>query len=183
VAGRSPTDVRELERWIREAVEGRGEPRPPQDDAGPGSRSRRDESGIAEAILGVLLDFPELLTDPEVIEAVQELEGDVALGVAAVRRMWDSKKPFEGSELLDLFPPAIHAFAANRLASPQFEAADEARTELLENAKKLRRLAWGRDKAHLVEALTHAEGRGDNAAEDELLRELARRSKRKLGLK
>lgn len=182
VAGRSPTDVRELERWVRDALSG-NEPAPTDTSfQGPKSRSNPAEPRIAELMLGALLDFPDLLVDPEIGGALGELEGEVALGVAALRQMWESKKPFEASELLDLFPPAIHAFAASRLASPQFEDRDEARTELLENAKKLRRLAWGRDKAQLVEALSHAEGRGDNAAEDELLREVARRSKRKLGL-
>jgi DNA primase len=182
VAGRSPADMRELERWITGAVtRGPNEAEPARSES-PSSLSRPQEEAIGRAVLGALLDFSELLDDPEVMEAVAELEGDAALGVAAVRRMWDPKKSLQPSELLDLMPPAIHAFAANRLASPLFEAPEEARTELLDNAKKLRRRAWSRDKVQLVEALARAEGRGDSTAEDELLRELSRRSKRKLGL-
>jgi DNA primase len=133
-------------------------------------------------VLGAILDFPELLDDPDIDGAVSELEGDVALGVAAVRRMWDPQSPFAVSEVLDLMPPAIHAFAASRLASPAFESVDEARAELLENAKKLRRRTWQREKVGLLEQLATAEQQGDSTAEDELLQELARRSRSKLGL-
>ena len=182
VAGQSPGDMRELERWITGALAGGSSPSPPAQPDSPSSRSKPQETLIGHGVLGAILDFPELLEDPEVMEALGELEGEAALGVAAVRRMWDSKKSLEGSELLDLMPAAIHAFAASRLASPMFEAVEEARTELLDNAKKLQRRAWTRDKAQLVEALSRAEGRGDSTAEDELLRELSRRSKRKLGL-
>jgi len=183
VSGRSPADMRELERWIQGSVEkGGAAPAVEQRSAGPLSRSLPQSEHIGESILGAILDYPELVDDPAVSEALGELEGDPALGVAAVRRMWDPKKSLEASELLDLMPPTVHAFAANRLASPEFEALEEARTELLENAKKLRRRSWSRDKAQLVEAISRAEGRGDSTAEDELLRELSRQSKRKLGL-
>ena len=50
----------------------------------------------------------------------------------------------------------------------------EARAELLENVKKLRRRSLKGDKAVKVQQLAHAQGLGDTDAEDELLRELSR---------
>lgn len=183
VGNRAPGDLRELERLIRRAVEGEAEPgRAGEQPRGPTARSRPQLERIALAMLGAVLDFPDLLDDAEVTQALTELDGDSALGVAAVRRMWDSKKTLQATDLLDLLPAAIHAFAASRLASPEFDQVAGARTELLENAKKLRRWAWSRDKARLVDEISRAEGVGDCEAQDELLEELSRRSKRKLGL-
>lgn len=185
VGGRAPSDLRELERMIHRAVSaGATEAGEAADEApvGPTARSAPRYQAISFAILGAVLDFPELLEDDEVTSALTELDGDPALGVAAVRRMWDPKKSLQAADLLDLMPAAIHAFAASRLASPKFVEVAGARTELLENAKKLRRRAWSRDKARLVDEISRAEDLGDSAAQDELLQELARRSKRKLGL-
>jgi len=180
---RSPGDLRELERLIQRAVAGGGEANAdPRELEGPTARSRPRLDHIGLAMLGSVLDFPELLEDTDVAQALTQLDGDPALGVAAVRRMWDPKKSLQAADLLDLLPPAIHAFASSRLASPKFDQAVGARTELLENAKKLRRWAWSRDKARLVDEISRAEGVGDHAAQDELLEELSRRSKRKLGL-
>ncbi|MBW2528037.1 MAG: DNA primase [Deltaproteobacteria bacterium] len=184
MGSRAPADLRDLERLIRRSVEGGEEEvrADPDDRLGPEARSRPRLQGIGLAIFGAVLDFPELLDDDEVAQALTQLDGDAALGVAAVRRMWDPKKSLQATDLLDLLPPAIHAFASSRLASPMFDQAAGARTELLENAKKLRRWAWSRDKARLVDEISRAEGVGDHAAQDELLEELSRRSKRKLGL-
>ncbi len=199
VGGRSAADMGALERMVRAALArgataqsgASGGPSPddhpfaPLSDSaprGPQARSRLHTKHVEMAVFGALLEFPELLDNPQVLDALQHAEGDLALGVDAVRRMWDAKKSLRGPEILDLMPRAIHPFAVGRLASPKFMECDEACTELLENAKKLQWLSLKGDKAAKLEELAHAERMGDTAAEDELLRELTRRSKQKLGL-
>jgi DNA primase len=184
VAGRSPSDLRGLERMIGQSL--RAEDAGGQPDAvvqqGPRARSEPRPHEIGLAVLGAILDFPELLDDEEVNLALEALEGEVVMGVAAVRQMWDSKKSLDAAEVLDLMPAAIHTFAEPRLVAPVFTQVDEARTELLENTKKLRRLALQGHRVQALDELAKAEQLGDDQAQDDLLRELARRSKEKLGL-
>ncbi len=182
VGGHSPADMRELERLIRRSVGGGQKASPAGNVTGRTARSPPRENEVVLEIFGAILDFPELLGDSSIDEVLSLLEGDVALGVAAVREMWDPKKSTQTAEILDLMPPAIHSFAASRLAAPKFDELTGAHAELIENAKKLRRRAWSREKAQMVEEIARAEQLGDCATEDELLRELARRSKEKLGL-
>jgi DNA primase len=85
-------------------------------------------------------------------------------------------------EVLAHLPGSIHTFAASRLASPRYERREEAIQELLRNAQKLKRVGLSREKAQVVEALHRIERTGDPAAEDALLRELARRARERHGL-
>ncbi len=120
-----------------------------------------------------------MLEDPEVEALLGELDGDVALAVASVRQMWDAKKSLVGSELLDLLPQAIHVFAVGRLAAPGFETIEEARDELVKNIKTLRRRSLAGDNAIKIQQLERADRLGDAQAQDELLRELARKASAK----
>ncbi|MCC6526724.1 MAG: toprim domain-containing protein [Polyangiaceae bacterium] len=194
IDGKAPASLGELERLIERSLSPAGPGRAEASGrvagaagertgglAGPASRSAPRVAEIGLRVLGVLLDQPELCDDPDIGEALTDLDGDVALGVAALREMWDSKRRIEPAELLDLLPSTIHPFAVGRLAAPAWDAIAEAKTELLENAAKLRRRAWSREKAHLVDELSRAGAVGDQAAEDDLLRELLRRSRSKLG--
>lgn len=189
IMGRSPTDLRQLESVIEASVsrggrsghdEGAGSaPRPvPHDRA----RSPALVDQIRLAVLGVLLDFPELLDDPEVADPLSVLEGDTALAVAALRQAREGKKGLYAAEFLAQIAPPIHPFAAGRLASPVFEAVGEARTELLSNVKKLNDLGLKRDNAAIVEHLHRAESLGDAAEEDALMREAVERSRKRHGL-
>lgn len=185
VGGQAPADLRALERMVERALGGApGGVGPTVRDpvAGPQSRSRPQTEDITLRMFGAVLDYPELLEEPEIEDAVAEIDGEAALGVAVLRRMWDEKKCLETAELLDLIPQAIHAFAVGRLASPQFTDPREARTELLGNAEKLRRRSLTGDKAVKVRKLARAQQQGDVTTEDELLRELDRvaRQKRRL---
>ncbi|HZO12616.1 MAG TPA: toprim domain-containing protein [Polyangiaceae bacterium] len=177
--GQTPSDLRALERMLETALH------TPERTAvyvqGPQSRSRPQVQEIALLAFGALLDYPELLEDPDVEAALGELDGDIALAAAAVRRMWDEKKCLEAAELLDLIPQAIHAFAVGRLASPQFTDPREARTELLGNAEKLRRRSLTEEKATERE-FARAQQQGDVDTEIELLRKQDRvaRQKRRL---
>lgn len=83
VRGAQTTDLTQLERVVASALSA------PQ-GAGPASRAPvavdTPERRFALDIFGALLDFPDLLIDPDVTRAFDFLEGDVALACAALRR-------------------------------------------------------------------------------------------------
>jgi DNA primase len=90
VHGQPLASLRELESAVEQAIAAGSRPQPlaPEQDRQPHdrARSRARHSGIPLEILGALLDFPELLDDPDLDEAVAALDGDLALAVAALRR-------------------------------------------------------------------------------------------------
>lgn len=179
VDGESPGDIRALERMITKALSG---PRRGEGQRSGGADEARSEivgGPIALAVIGAILDFPELFDDPRIDDDLSALDGDVVLAVAILRQVWDSKKTLDGPEILDLLPRAIHSFAVGRLASPQFVQVAEARAELLDNAEKLRQRSLTGDKAVKVRELVRAQELGDVDAQDELLREISRMAKQK----
>jgi DNA primase len=151
------------------------------------SRDRRAEIGFA--MLGSVLDFPDLLNDDDASATLGELEGDAALAAAALAMQQKTgQKPGQkfGQDVLEILahlPTSIHTFAAQRLAAPVHELREDAKQELVSNSRKLKRLGLSRQKAHVVEALHKIERTGDRAAEDVLLREMDRRAREKHGLK
>ncbi len=181
MSGKAPGDLVQLERLIQQAVTRpeasrraedaeRRRPRPP---------SRVEALGLK--VLGALLDFPGLLDDPAVAEALASVEGDAALAIVALRQhRAQHQGRLDAEELLALVPRPIHPFAAARLASPAFEADSDAKAELLENAQKLRNLSWQREKAATLESL-HQSSSTFSPEDAELLRELERRAKSKRG--
>ena len=183
--GRSPSDLHQLEHIIQHATSRHGDhsnvgaPAPvPHDRAR--SPLRVEEIGLY--VLGVILDFPELLDDPEVQVALSTLDGAPALAIAAARQNRSAQMGLYADEFLAQIPGSIHPFAAGRLASPAFDAAGEAKEELLKNAHKLRRLSLMREKAAVAEDLHRAEALGDIASEETLMRDAQRRTREKLGL-
>jgi DNA primase len=195
VDGRAPSDIRALENMVRRALT-RGSAAEAadgpmgDDEGGPrgqSARSRPREADIGLSVLGALLDFPELCDpessgDEELCQALADVEGDLALSIAALRQSWDEKKSLEVQHLLDLMPPAIHSFAAARLAAPEFIEVANARRELVDNTNKLRRIALKDDSAIKLDKLAQAARLGDSDVQDELLEELARRSRERHGL-
>lgn len=190
VNGRPVADMHALERAVSTALAGSaaasragaGPWSPAGETVTPSSRSRVRERAIDEAVLGALLDYPELLGDQEVDAVVASAEGDLALSLAVVRQSWERHGAALGDEVLDLMPRSFHAFASGRLAAPKFAEQKEARAELLDNARKLRTKTLQADRTAVLEQMTRASRIGDREAEDDLLAELARRSKEKLGL-
>jgi DNA primase len=167
-----------------------GQGKEPANDVAPWrARSRDRRVEIGHAMLGCVLDFPDLLNDTDADEALRELEGEAALAVAALAAQQKTgQKPGQkfGQDILEVLaqlPMPIHTFAAQRMAAPVHELREDAKRELFSNALKLKRLGLSRQKAHVVEALHRVERTGDSAAEDTLLREWNRRAREKHGLK
>ncbi|MEM9693002.1 MAG: CHC2 zinc finger domain-containing protein [Myxococcota bacterium] len=177
VDGRSPTDIRALEQMIHRSLNRSASPETGRVvPSSAQARSQARPERIAELIVGALLDFPELLDDAEVGEALSTVEGEAALAVAAMREIWDEKKSLNGPEILDLFPEAIHHFAVGRLASPRFVVKEEAHAEITKNAVRLRRHRMSQETASAADQFSRV--RGDSDAEDEILRRLVQQKRR-----
>jgi DNA primase len=181
MAGKAPDDLTQLERLIHQAVS-----RPDAQRRAEESEARRPkpptrEEALGLKVLGALLDYPSLFADRAVAEALGAVEGEAALAIVALRQhVAQHHGGLDAEQLLALVPRPIHAFAAARLASPAFEADSDAKAELLENAQKLRNLAWQREKAATLESL-HQSSSTFSQEDAELLRELERRAKNKRG--
>ncbi len=186
VRGRPALDLRELERLVTAATTHTEAPPARRvvdtslasPEAGPRARSQVQSGRIPLDMLGALLDFPELLEDPEVQDALSLLDGDAALAAAnfAAERSGD----FDTEGYLRRLPPEIRDFAAGRLSSPELEAVGDAKATLLRNARKLRGLTLARENAEVVEELERAAAVGNTDSEEALLREAARRAQERL---
>ncbi len=176
------TNARELNRAISrpsageaEAASASGPPLPP-----PGrARSRLQPDGISLEILGVILDFPELLNSAEVFEAMALVEREIALALAAVRQTCQGNS-IDPEQVLAKLAPSIHPFALARLAAPRHEKLEDARTELLGNIKKLRTLELSREKSAVVRELEQIARSGNVEQQDNLLFEIQEKARRKL---
>jgi len=125
---------------------------------------------VALEVFGCILDWPELLKDPQVEGALSLTEGDIALALALARRNFLGQKADCVEEFLAKIPVSIHAFAASRLAAPRHNRLEDARTVLLKNVSKLMRLEQHRRRPEDLEAIQRAAASGDFDAELELLR-------------
>lgn len=187
ISGRSPDDLRQLERVVEESLS-RPRSQPTREVIPSGqttetwerARSRTQIQEVSLEILGAILDFPELLADDDLQTALECLEGDVALAIVAARQNFTFEMGLVASEFLAQVPAPIHSFAAGRLVSPVFEAASTAKATLLENSQKLSRQALARQKAAVVSQLQKSAVDAD--AENALLRELFQRRAGGLGL-
>ena len=120
------------------------------------ARVRAGRPGLVErkAIVGAFLDFPILLDDSEMQHAIELLEGESARIVSGVAKSMridvHGQKVLDSSEFLAQMPPAIQSFAAARLAAPEYETIEEARTAVSANAKKLREINIARKTNEIV---------------------------------
>lgn len=179
----SAEQVRTLKALVR-ALQARPGNVPARGAAGPGrphqarSRDRRQELGLE--VLGALLDFPELAEDPASLAAAGVIEGDVALAFAALRQAIQGGRLENPEDVLAKLSPPIHPFALARLAAPRHERLEDAKTELVDNVKKLQSLELKREKSEVTEELEALQRTGDAKQEDVLLQQIfekARRSK------
>ncbi|AUX33690.1 MULTISPECIES: DNA primase [Sorangium] len=187
IGGRSPDDLRQLERVVEESLS-RPRSQPTREVTPSGqttetwerARSRAQFQEVSLEILGAILDFPELLADDEVQLALECLEGEVALAIVTARQNFTFEMGLAAGEFLAQVPAPIHSFAAGRLVSPVFEAASTAKATLLENSQKLSRHALARQKAAVMSQLQKSAVDAD--AENALLRDLFQRRAGGLGL-
>jgi DNA primase len=104
----------------------------------PGSAERRE-------MVGALIEHPPLLNDPEVQTELALLEGPGVLVVAALKVSLTEEITLDTTRFLAQIPPAIQAFASERLAAPRHEDEREAKANLLLNAHKLRSLLFAEE--------------------------------------
>jgi len=140
----------------------------------PGSAERRE-------IVGALIEYPSLLSDTDVQAELAVLEGPGALAVAALKSSLTEEITLDTSRFLAQIPPAIQAFARERLAAPLHESDREAKTHLLENVLKLKRLILERETKEIARDVEKA--RGDSEEETSLMREAWARARQKHNLK
>ncbi|MFO0555418.1 MAG: DNA primase [Polyangiaceae bacterium] len=172
-----------------------GSPNPHANRPAP-QRALSAEDRLSQAVLGALLDQPELLQDADVIAALSSLDGDAALAVVAIRRgLLDAsggataqpgaqvqrKSQGDVVDFLATLPRSIQSFAARRCACPIFDSPSEAKSELLENTSKLANLVRRRVDADEQRVLDRGGGVLD-AESVELLRAREKRARRRLGL-
>lgn len=178
VRGVQGNDLSELERMVGQAL-ARPAPAPATGEAR--RRQPTAEEAIALKALGAILDFPDLLRDPEVVATLQWLEGDFALSIVAVRQrlLGQADSRADLADFLATLPRSIQRFAAGRLASPSFEEIADAKTELLENIGKLEARGLERMNSADRGALERSTSID---AENALLREIEQRVRTKKGL-
>ena len=160
-----------------------------QPQKAPKHRERPQEPGrmARREIVGALIEHPELLGDPDVERVCDLLENESARIVAALATWMktspNGEKTLYTTEFLAQMPPAIHAFAAQRLASPRLESKDEAKQVVLSNAEKLRSMMLQRETKELSQELRQpSAGERDFETELALVDEAARRQKHARGL-
>lgn len=145
---RSPDAFRALEQKVRDAARVVGTVKHGADARAriprhaPGAPQRRE-------MIGAVLDFPEIMHDPEVEGALSMLEGPGAQIVVAIRRLRAeaSEETTEGARLpggalLERLEGEIskevQSFVRARLVMPTYENAEDAKRSLLDNANRLK---------------------------------------------
>ncbi len=123
------------------------------------ARSRSLDAYIDHQILGALLEFPELLDDDALSDAFSQVEGDVAVTIAALHRARLANE--NTMDLLDRVPSSVRGTMAKRLAAPHLTDIDSAREVIRSNADKLHKLRNQTDKKNTVEQLHEASQSGD----------------------
>jgi len=152
-----PDAFRALEQSVRRAVA--NVPRPPPKVVRPGLPEEgehvaqtqgpreariatKDPAMVARRkMVGALIEFPNLMEDPEVRDALDLLSGASVLLVRAVRAAWNPQsRKLDPSEFLAQIDEVYHEFASSRLGGPEHVSEDDAKLHLLDNAKQLKRL-------------------------------------------
>jgi DNA primase len=194
-----------LERSIQQSLAQAG-PRPVPGPTQREARVAAKPAGSMEMreIVGALIEFPSLLVEPDVQEVLSLLEGPGAAAIAALARavaasaalvggVQASDVPHSGGESREIreksldtssflaqIPPAVRAFASERLAAPQHETRDDAWRHLLSNGRKLRNVILEREAVDI--SRENYKAGGDWEAAVKLARTAANRVREKHGM-
>ncbi len=145
-------------------------------------------SPLTDAILGTLLDFPDLLKEEAVSSYFGYMEGDLALSVATLRETVegdDVGRAEAGARLrsaLSQLPPGVREKAGHRLAAPLHDDIEQARVELFGNLDKLHQMELNRLSTSTLSEIERARAEGDFEKELTLLQEQERRARQRRGL-
>jgi DNA primase len=177
-------------RAYREKLQAEARRTAPPAPAGPSPREARvpvRDPGTVQRreIVGALIEFPELLDDPDVQACLSLLEGASAQTVRALADSLrpaspeplqgagqdasqpvtrDRQKTLDTSSFLAQITPPIQAFASERLAAPRHETRQDAKVHVLDNAQKLRTMMLEREAAELAREQDKATGDWDEQA-------------------
>jgi DNA primase len=101
------------------------------------------------AIVGALIEYPEILNDPEASVITAALTGEAATTIAALRsfcgRASDGSVALYAPEFLGHLSEPVRGFAAKHIAAPKYDSSTAAKEEALINASALRRFLTERD--------------------------------------
>jgi hypothetical protein len=118
-------------------------------------------------MVGAIIEFPSLLSDPSIEGELELLEGLSAQTVAAVSKAFQSgprgEKNLDTTVFLAQIPPAIQDFAARRLAAPTHATLDDAREDFLKNAALLRASILTHETTETASIQRKVEGDWDEA--------------------
>jgi DNA primase len=167
---------RVLEESVRKAVAKAGPPPPmKQGESREPPRHARITprmAGVGERreIVGVLVEFPVLLANPEVQAVLSLLEGNSVRIVMALEACLVPSaggiRHLDTDRFLAQIPEQVKAFVAERLAAPQHEGQEAALRHLLDNGKKLQGLALNEEIRGLTEDQGRAAGDWDREVEN-----------------
>ncbi len=163
-------------------------PPPWEDDPRPAPRDPAEEraQAIGTAIVGALLDFPELLESDELLAYASHMEGDAAAAVASLKLLALQKGGHLAAsalhEALPRLPDRLQPFASHRLAAPKHLDIESARVELFANLDKLHQMELTRLSSSALSEIERARQEGDYDQELELLKAQEERARRKRGL-
>jgi len=196
---------RALQGQVKKALAAAG-PRPAP-NASADRRTARIQSRPAgseqrKAMCGALIEYPELLDDPEVQGFLDLLEGvsaQVAAGVAKARILAKDapsdvesshatgdgsppqQKTIDASVFLAQIPESIHPFAFERLAAPEHDTVEFARESFLKNGAKLRNVILGRETTEIAREQERVFGDDDESMR--LAYEASERQRQRHGVK
>jgi len=168
----------------------------------------RGERQITAAIVGALLDFPELLDSDALLSYSDEMQGDLAAAIACLERSRRGtggvaaqpgsagprpagprpadpgddapKAGIDFGQALAKLPTALQPFAEARIAAPLFATLEVAENVVRENVAKLRKMEFAKLKSSAISELEKT--RGDVDQEELLLREQHERARKRRGM-
>lgn len=172
---------RALQASVREAASG-GAAAPSMAGLAPErARSRAKADAVEQAVLGALVEYPELQAEEAVQEALRDVEGELALALLCLRDVSGDPQR-DPAAFAERFPPALRQSVAARLVAPELPDRDTALGVLQSNLAKLQRKHAKRALDALVMQLKRAEQSGDLEALSRLLAEQQQRARALRGL-